>query len=156
VIRITVTGQPIPQGSLKAIPGGRVTRLVHSDAKLKPWRGKIAAACRQIDPVERFTSGEPVAVRVVFFLDRPKSVSPTKRPWPMAKPDLDKLLRGVLDGITEGGLWTDDAQVCHLAAEKRYIDSPAPRGWVEQVIAGTRRSMPAGALILVDTLDGSH
>lgn len=54
-----------------------------------------------------------------------------KRPrwWsPGVKPDLDKLCRALLDGMTDGGLITDDARVVGLHAHKRYASEVNPTG----------------------------
>ena len=102
-----VPGTPIPQGSMRAFNN----RLVHVNAKaLKDWRGRI----------ENLYRGElvdgAVAVKIVFTLPRPRTVS---RPLPCVRPDLDKLIRGVLDALT-GTAFHDDAQVVSIIARKEY------------------------------------
>lgn len=49
----------------------------------------------------------------------------TKRPT--GTPDIDNLLKTVLDGLN-GVAFRDDAQVCEVVASKRY--APAARTWV--------------------------
>ena len=45
-------------------------------------------------------------------------------PWPTGNHgDLDKLVRATLDGLTEGGVWTDDKLVVELLARKRFAGS---------------------------------
>jgi Holliday junction resolvase RusA-like endonuclease len=67
-------------------------------------------------------------VDITFRLIRPKGhygakgLRPSAPKRPAVKPDLDKLARAVLDGITAGGAIHDDAQVCHLTVEKVYAD----------------------------------
>jgi crossover junction endodeoxyribonuclease RusA len=51
----------------------------------------------------------PVSVAVVFTFVRPASVS-QKRTQMVVRPDLDKLIRAVLDALT-GVLYEDDSQV---------------------------------------------
>jgi Holliday junction resolvase RusA-like endonuclease len=41
-------------------------------------------------------------------------------------PDLDKLTRAVLDGLTRAGVWADDGQVVELRATKCYDDDHPP------------------------------
>ena len=60
----------------------------------------------------------PVAVEVAFFLPRGKTV---KRKQPAVKPDLDKLVRAVLDALT-GYCYKDDGQVVRVVAVKEYAD----------------------------------
>ena len=43
----------------------------------------------------------PVRVEIVFYLRRPPSVKVTKRAMPIVPPDIDKLVRGALDGVSQ-------------------------------------------------------
>jgi crossover junction endodeoxyribonuclease RusA len=117
-LAVTVLGIPAAQGSMRSL-GPR--RMVHSNAdKLHPWRDSVAWQVRQgmadagLEPFEG-----PVAVAATFTLPRPKS-APRSRWAPDRKPDIDKLLRGLLDGCTAGGVWTDDAQVVTVQVSKVY------------------------------------
>jgi Holliday junction resolvase RusA-like endonuclease len=57
----------------------------------------------------------------VFYLPRPKTVSEAERRLPIVPPDIDKLARGLLDGIGQSGvIWGDDSQVIELKAIKVY------------------------------------
>jgi Holliday junction resolvase RusA-like endonuclease len=65
-----------------------------------------------------------VKVEAVFYLTRRPSV---KRPLPIVPPDVDKLGRSLLDGITARsksgeilGVWKDDSQVVRLDISKVY------------------------------------
>ena len=117
-IRLEIIGDPAPQGSKKIIHG----RLIEaSSAKLKRWRKAIEIAC--LNYKNKNIMLGPVAVEVIFYLPRPASVSASKRPYPIVPPDLDKLARGLLDGIGQSGvIWGDDSQVIALTAFKRYAD----------------------------------
>ena len=105
-----VNGKPIPQGSLKFING----RAIHVRANdLALWRADIANAARRANFKK---AQEGVEVSLTFILQRPKTV---KRSEPFVRPDIDKLSRAVLDGLT-GVAYEDDEQVVKLFAEKRY------------------------------------
>jgi Holliday junction resolvase RusA-like endonuclease len=121
-IRLEVFGLPAPQGSKRIMRG----RLIEASGdKLKRWRKAIAAAC-ELPELGSPILG-PVAVTVTFYLPRPASVKFAKRPFPIVPPDLDKLARGVLDGVGQSGvIWGDDAQVIKLVAEKYYADEREP------------------------------
>lgn len=122
---IRVSGDPAPQGS-KRVFNGRVVEA--SGDKLKRWRKAIAAECqeaRKANPDVFFTGA--VEVEVNFYLPRPASVSIKKRPYPIVPPDLDKLARGLLDGIGQSEMiWGDDSQVVSLIARKYYADLTHP------------------------------
>jgi Holliday junction resolvase RusA-like endonuclease len=117
-VLFVVRGKPVPQGSLRALPGkGRaVGRIVMPQSpELIAWRSIVAFSARRAwrrPPVR----DEPVAIALDFYLHRPAS---TKRAYPHAKPDADKLARGVLDALS-AVIYHDDAQVVDLLVRKRY------------------------------------
>jgi crossover junction endodeoxyribonuclease RusA len=105
-----VKGRPVPQGSLKFIHG----RPIHARATdLAVWRADIArnAELSGYRPVDG-----AVKVSCEFIYIKPKTSS---RSMPWVKPDLDKLIRAVLDGLT-GVAYVDDAQVTLISASKSY------------------------------------
>lgn len=109
-----VEGVPVPQGSMRTVGRGVV---IHSNAKkLKEWRTLVAYQVRAF-----FQHDEPIdtALRIdlEFYLPRPSTV---KRIFPSRKPDLDKLIRAVLDGITESQAVSDDARFVEINAKKFY------------------------------------
>ena len=129
-MRIEVRGQPAPQGSKRPVRlgNGRVGMVEQSKA-VGPWREAVRAETQRA-MLERPPLGGPVYVSLKFTMPRPKSHFRTGRysallradapVWPSGKPDVDKLARAVLDGLTAGGAWKDDSQVVILAAEKAY------------------------------------
>lgn len=108
-----VIGQPIPQGSMKSYGRGR---MVPDNPLLYPWRKKIAASIRAQVPgaFPIFEKHTPVIVTAVFTVRAPKNVRKTQANYPSKKPDLDKLLRALFDGIGDAGLWVDDGQATRL------------------------------------------
>lgn len=121
-IEFRVNGLPAPQGSKKIIRG----RLIEaSGEKLRKWRKAISEACQEF--ADREIVRSPVGVDVEFYLPRPVSVKQAKRPLPIVPPDLDKLLRGLLDGIGQSEvIWVDDSQVVEIKAKKLYADGTDP------------------------------
>ena len=128
-IEIDVLGDPAPQGS-KRVFNGRIVEA--SGEKLKRWRKAIAAACVAArDTNDTFFTGA-VEVRVTFYMPRPKTVTMEKRLLPIVPPDLDKLARGLLDGIGQSQMiWGDDSQVTYLNAKKVYADGREPGAKIE-------------------------
>lgn len=124
MLEIHVPGQPIPQGSkTAAVISGRAV-MFDSNKKLKEWRATVTAATRTELIRQRFNGFEadmPLVVFIEFYLERPKTV---KRLFPAVKPDLDKLVRAVFDGVTDGHAWHDDSQVISVYASKTYGATP--------------------------------
>ena len=115
-----VDGKPEPQGSKTGyVVKGRAVIADKNPKALKPWRRAIAdaATVAQIEAGDTDPLVGPVQVALVFVLERPKTV---KREHPTVRPDLDKLSRAVLDGLTTAGVYGDDSQVVGLVASKEY------------------------------------
>ena len=128
-LRFFVHGVATPKGSTRAFYAKRLHRvfITNDNAKTKPWQQAIRAEAYQALGGKEPTT-EPVSVEIEFVFSRPKAhyrangdVKP-KAPSPHTKkPDLDKLERAVLDGMT-GLVFVDDSQVCRLFARKRYAE----------------------------------
>ena len=117
--------KPIPQGSMRHIGNGR---MIHSRAtELATFRAGLALVAKPHFPVPL---GNPIALTLNFGLIAPKTV---KRAMPTVPPDLDKLVRAVLDGLT-GVVYADDSQVVSIKATKYYHPRYETRVGVE--IAG--------------------
>ena len=115
MIKFSVEGTPIQQGSMRHIGHGR---MIHNKAvELAAWRADIASAAKLAGckPIL-----DPIAITMRFRVKRPKSV---KRAYPTVAPDLDKYVRGVNDGLT-GVAFADDSQVIKIIASKEYADNP--------------------------------
>jgi crossover junction endodeoxyribonuclease RusA len=62
-----------------------------------------------------------VHVSCKFYFMKPKSAKKSLL-WKTTKPDLDKLLRGIFDGLT-GVCFVDDSQIVSCEAGKYFCDS---------------------------------
>ena len=111
---------PVAQGSGSCIPlkNGRCQYVPASGGKLSNWRGYVRA-CAQ-DEYRGKPTKDGVHVILRFRIPPPKRQT---REFPTVRPDLDKLVRAVLDALT-GVIFVDDAQVLGLYASKRYSDTP--------------------------------
>jgi crossover junction endodeoxyribonuclease RusA len=109
-------------------------RVIEASKKLKPWRLAIAKAVEAGLPAEHNIILGPVKVEVEFYLPRPATIKQSKRSFPIVPPDVDKLARGLLDGLNQGEdgkansgrLWADDSIVVELIARKFYADDRNP------------------------------
>lgn len=114
-LNIEVLGEPIPQGSMKAFVRGKRAHLTSDNPRLKAWRKVVTLHARP--HAGAYTGERPLHVTYRFHLTKPKSV----RRWlPWKKPDLDKLIRAVNDGISDAGVWDDDSRVTTITARKEY------------------------------------
>jgi crossover junction endodeoxyribonuclease RusA len=124
-LRIEVRGIPAPQGSKRHVGGGR---MIEMSKAVGPWREAVRAETQRA-MLGQAPTQRPVSVLVQFYMPRPKSLAKTVT-LPAKRPDIDKLARAVLDGLTEGGAWLDDGQVIALFLRKHYAGQENPPGCV--------------------------
>jgi len=109
VITLNIDIEPVPQGRPRF--GGRFCYTPHkSKAFKKDLQYRLKQAYKG-PPLEG-----PLVVSLDFSLTKPKSV---KRVIPSVKPDLDNLVKAVLDAANLI-LWLDDAQIVGFYASKHY------------------------------------
>ena len=114
MIQFRVDGKPVPQGSMSSVNG----HIFHSQGSaLATWRAAIAIAARHAGARP---SAQSISMTIVFIFQKPKTVT---RSEPTVPPDLDKLIRAVLDGLTAVA-YKDDAQVTEIRALKIYGERP--------------------------------
>lgn len=127
-----MAGLPAPQGSKRAFLNrhtGKPVVLEMGGQKLKEWRSIVRDVAvkfmlEEFHGVGRKPLTGPLGVSLAFTLPKPKSAPKTRRTWPDKRPDLDKLVRSTLDGLT-GPVFADDSQVVQLNTWKNYPDGPA-------------------------------
>lgn len=130
---IVVWGRPMPKGSFRAVPRryGGGTYLKPMSSGEPAWSEQVAWAAKAAHLV---LIPRPLAVKIAieFFFPRPQAhgwaikrgeLVPTR---PTTPPDLDKLVRSVLDALT-GIVYDDDKQVVSITASKHYADRPHAR-----------------------------
>jgi Holliday junction resolvase RusA-like endonuclease len=117
MIRVFVPGIPRPQGSKNAyIRGGRAI-LVEANKYLPAWRQQITRAVEMANSQSIDAMEGAIVLNVDFFMPKAKS---NKKDSPFQKPDLDKLIRAIMDSCTKAGAIRDDAQVCAIQATKAW------------------------------------
>lgn len=136
-VSFTVRGLPAPQGSKRHV--GRGVLVESGGQRLKDWRTDVKQAAAEAMRLAEIPYGSrpvlqvdplagPVGVSVCFTLPKPKSAPKRRRTWPDRRPDLDKLLRSTLDGLT-GEVFADDAQVIIAQVSKGYPGESPGRAW---------------------------
>lgn len=130
-ISFTVPGVAAPGGSKRAFKDPKTGRIVvKDDARNNAgWRQRVAVFASQA-MAGRSPFDGPVAVRVVFYMPRPKGHYGTGRnagvlkagavmARPITKPDATKLWRSTEDAL-KGIIWGDDSQVVTQSVSKYY------------------------------------
>ena len=120
-----VAGIPKAQPRVKAfVRGGHAG--VYTPESAESW--KQAVRLQAVANAPESAVAHPVRVELDFFLPRPKahhkrdgSVKANSPVWHCKKPDLDNLIKAVVDAITDTQrVWLDDSQICQISATKSY------------------------------------
>ena len=122
-IQFTVRGVPVPQGSTRAfvVKGRAIT--TNKTPALVAWRQAIAEEARLFAPPSLWEGALNVTC---YFQFEPVKSRKKQGMTHFQRPDIDKLLRAVLDACT-GVIWKDDAQVQTLYGTKVYCSPPSCR-----------------------------
>lgn len=103
------------------MPKGWTRPVLTSDnPKLKLWRATVNVAAQsamRVQGQDRAEKPTPLTMHIAFYFARPKSVKHTLAKT--TKPDIDKLIRSVLDSLT-AVVYEDDSQVVTISASKLY------------------------------------
>ena len=114
-----VAGEPQPKGSTRAFVVKGRPIITSSNKNLKAWEQRIAHEAQAHIPAG-FCDGESAyIVDCIFEFAEPKSHAKAYRYYHRTRPDADKLLRAVLDALTDI-TWHDDAQVVTATCIKGY------------------------------------
>lgn len=169
-------GQPRPRA--RAVPNGRggFTATVYQptrergadnvvrDLPITVWRRRVAAEVARVLPPESWTGA--IKLDVVFYFPRTQELLKPKHSAGLiphlVRPDLDNLLKGLMDEMVEArdkgkverrGILRDDCTICDLHTKKWYVERGAEPG---AVVIVTRLSEPAPALPFVQTEIGGY
>ena len=120
-----VAGIPKAQPRVKAFVRGGHAGIYTPDSA-ESWKQSVRRETVANAPESLVV--HPVRVSMDFFLPRPKahhkrdgSVKSNSPVWHCKKPDLDNLIKAVVDAITDTRcIWLDDSQICQISATKSY------------------------------------
>ena len=121
MIEFTVYGIARPKGSMRR---GRGRAVFDSNPHVKAWSLLVRQVAQRAVAASPVLLRGPLGVAVEFHLPRPQKYDRRGAVAHLTAPDLDKLIRAVLDALT-GIIYRDDSQVVDLSAAKRYAATDA-------------------------------
>jgi len=111
----TIPIKPVPKGRPFFAKVGYKGRAI-TPAKTRIYEKSVAifvAEAFKRAKLKRMTGA--LKIKLCFFLERAKS---NKKKHPTQTPDLDNLVKAILDGLNASKIWDDDCQVVMIEAEK--------------------------------------
>jgi Holliday junction resolvase RusA-like endonuclease len=143
-LSIAAIGRPAPQGSKQL---GGAGQLLEQSAYLPAWRAAVKIAAYEeykrlrINPstLPVFGPGVPVVIESCTFFVGPQQCRADNTDEPLGTPDIDKLLRAVLDAL--GGAKGNHASARCFADDSQVVEI---RG-----LRKVRATTQTGALIVI-------
>jgi Holliday junction resolvase RusA-like endonuclease len=116
--RLTVYGVPVAQGRPRFARVGKGVRT-YDPGKSKSWKESVKEQI--IEQGVKYLDA-PLAIGMVFYLPRPKSL-PKKVKHHVKKPDIDNLGKACKDAL-KGIAYRDDSLIVESIVRKEYGDPP--------------------------------
>lgn len=127
LIKFVIPGQPVGQGRPRVVHRGR---YVHAFDPPKSRYYKRTARLILMEVYQGKPLAGPVRVTVRAFFKIPKSYTKKKKKAclsgqekPTKKPDIDNIIKGVMDACN-GYAYLDDKQVVEVQMSKQYAAEP--------------------------------
>jgi len=134
-MRVRAFGTPKGQPRTEMFFRHKGKPFLYTPGTANEWKSDIAGAFERYwtdnGKKDWFPLAGPIRLHVVFYMARPKShfrvlkgkapeLKSSSPPEPIGKPDMDNLLKAVMDAVTGVGVWGDDCQVIEVLGEKLY------------------------------------
>jgi len=117
-LEFEIPGQPRGKGRPRFANGHAYT-----DQATREYEDFVCFCTRQAMQFEDddFPWNCPIGLDLMFYMHRPNH---PRFPLPAVRPDLDNLVKSVVDGMQLAQLFTDDARIVELQTGKVYADAP--------------------------------
>lgn len=109
-----VDGEPVAMGRPRFTRNGRV----YIPKKTEEAVNHIASVAAEMIPYR--DCDDLFDISIQFHHKRPKRLKKGPAVRKPTKPDIDNLIKTVLDGLNRSGIWKDDNQVVSIRASKYY------------------------------------
>ena len=141
ILTFVVPGAPVPKGRPRMTRKGRV----FTPAKTRTYERTIALSAQAAK--SKLAGGQlfdgPVMVTIHCHFGMPKSWSRKRKEAMLYEPhiqlpDLDNLVKSVLDGLNQTfGIWDDDKQVAAVTATKHWSEESSVLVRIEKIQSGS-------------------
>lgn len=129
---ILIAGHAETKGSTKAFRCGNRCIITNANPRCKKWQQRVTLAVINAKVVK---TEFPVELEMTFFFTIAKSRKDLKDgDCHTQKPDIDKLIRPILDALT-GIVYKDDCQVSKVTACKKWTNEIGREGVELKIIS---------------------
>ena len=135
-LKFKVTGIPKAQPRVKAFRRGNHAG-VYDPGTADGWKLLVRDEARKAWNGEQFEGA--VKIEVQFWMPRPKShfnkngLKAGAQACHTSRPDLDNLLKAVLDALTNLGVWRDDSQIAGVHCFKWFSTNPGASVYINSI-----------------------
>lgn len=113
-----IFGPPVAMGRPRMTRTGRA----YTPAKSREYMQLAIEQIRNNWGENEQLANEPLRLHLVFVHKRPKRITATERVPKTTKPDIDNLIKMVMDALTKSEIWTDDNIVTEVGASDWYAN----------------------------------
>ena len=117
MISLNLNITPRPKGRPRFSNAGAFVRA-YTDTKTRSYEKELRKIIREQYDGD-LLEDRAYYLKIIFNLKRPKSVPKSKRFHPIVKPDIDNLVKSVMDAMN-GIVYKDDSIICELSTSKKY------------------------------------
>ncbi len=139
--QFTIYGEPIGKGRPKFSTMGRVARAITPE-KTVNYENLVKLSYQQQCNEKPYDKDVQLIAQIYAYFPIPKSASKKKQKemqsmvlCPTKKPDLDNIVKAVLDALN-GIAFYDDSQIVRLQVEKYYSDIPRVDVYISKRLRG--------------------
>ncbi len=119
-----IPGKPIAQPRHKiTCVGGHARAYLELTAPIHQWKDTISVALMKHRLCNNMID-QCIKLTATFYLPLPKGNKVSNLSPHTKKPDLDNLLKALMDTLTDNKVWVDDSVVSQIDASKMYCDDP--------------------------------
>lgn len=137
-ICLEVCGEPVGKGRPRfSFKSGHA----YTPAKTREYEDRIKSAFLESEQ-KGFPAGVPLSISLIFGFKIPNSASKKTREkmincdiLPMKKPDVDNVLKAVMDALN-GLAYDDDKQIVKVWVFKKYSEVPRTTILIQEVLNG--------------------
>jgi len=113
-----IFGPPVAMGRPRMTKQGRA----YTPAKSREYMADAVGQIQKQYGDATQLANEPLRLQLVFVHKRPQRIKHTQRVPKTTKPDIDNLIKMVMDALTKSGIWLDDNIVTEVAASDWYAN----------------------------------